>query len=346
MILIQNDKIEDIKLRHYESIQPYALSMLNYYLAFFDAVGNGGFSVPDLHGKIPVLESRHHSTLTASSEILFDLKDGKLKVTKEILKEVLLHGKSATIDLNITSSQAKTIFKLFGEIKKRLDTIIIGSAMELQDIIDNAGFHFPQKSIELSCINWVFYYGKLGKDGYKLKDGKWTTYTLTSELGLSVCPYCNRNWIVTVTDENVPGTTKKIVNPQLDHFFSQEEQPQFAVSFYNLIPSCEACNARIKKRIQFNFNDYIHPYVNCYGNDSKFEAMPTDLDSQQGKGNNFKVSLAHNKNIDKKLKSKIEKSHTTFQIENIYEQHGDIIADLYKKNTCIAMTTLMCYRRV
>lgn len=331
MILIENDKINEIKKKHHDAIFPYSLTMLEFYLAFFNSVGNGIFEKPNSGGRLDVLEARFHSTLIAASEIFFDLKNGQLKVTKNILKEVITTGSSSSIDLILTNVEAIRLFNLFKKVKGDLYNILMGSPEKLQEIVDSGILKFPAGSIESSCIKEVFNYGKYGNKGFALAKNRWTTYTLTSELNLFVCPYCNRNWIVTVTNNDVKGTKKKIVNPQIDHFFSQEEQPQFSVSFYNLIPSCEACNSRIKKRIQFNYKEYLHPYKNCYGNYAKFETIAKDLDSQQGLANNFNVGLIYDQKINASLKSRIEKSHKTFQIETIYEQHGDIISDLYYK---------------
>ncbi len=332
MILIYKEEIKDIEGYHYKAIQPYAAAVLKLYIALFDAIGNGQVQRKNSNDKVDVLSNQtlHHSTIYASVRVLFDKTVSEDDITIDLLEKILTTGKSP-VQLSITDSKAKLLFTLFSSVLTELDDILKGSAEVLQKIVDRNVFSFPKDTIELDCINWVFNYKRFRKDGFKLNGKRWDAYTLTSELGLSVCPYCNRNWIVTVTEENETGSNIKIVNPQLDHFFSQEEQPLFAVSFYNLIPSCEACNARLKKSIQFNFHDFLHPYVNCYGKTSYFDTIPRDLASQQGKAGNFMVRLHHDRNIDPLLKAKIQKNHETFQIENIYQQHGDVIADLYRK---------------
>lgn len=54
---------------------------------------------------------------------------------------------------------------------------------------------------------------------------------------LSICPYCS--------EENIEPTdnTKK----QIDHFLPKRQYPFFALSFYNLIPSCGTCNEIVNK---------------------------------------------------------------------------------------------------
>lgn len=55
--------------------------------------------------------------------------------------------------------------------------------------------------------------------------------------GLSVCPYCNRDYINSRAD-SVSGA-------QLDHFFNRSTYPLFSICLYNLIPVCGTCN-RVK----------------------------------------------------------------------------------------------------
>ena len=54
--------------------------------------------------------------------------------------------------------------------------------------------------------------------------------TLTEDLKINVCPYCNRNFI------NQKGGI------EIDHYFSKSQYPLFSLSFYNLIPCCHSCN--------------------------------------------------------------------------------------------------------
>lgn len=56
---------------------------------------------------------------------------------------------------------------------------------------------------------------------------------LVNESRMYVCPYCNRNFINSRDDR---------MGSQLDHFYPVAEYPFFAVSLYNLIPSCNVCN--------------------------------------------------------------------------------------------------------
>ncbi|MEG3310337.1 hypothetical protein [Streptococcus sp. SS-4456] len=89
---------------------------------------------------------------------------------------------------------------------------------------------------------------------------------LVRELGITVCPYCNRNYINNRGDRFAA---------QMDHFYSKDEFPWLAVSLYNLIPSCGACN-HIKGTKDFN----VHPFIksDVEKNEVKFSYQQTTSD--------------------------------------------------------------------
>lgn len=57
------------------------------------------------------------------------------------------------------------------------------------------------------------------------------------DLDITVCPYCNRNYIF-----NFKKTKSLNTIAQLDHFFDKSTYPYFSVSIFNLVPSCQTCN--------------------------------------------------------------------------------------------------------
>lgn len=52
-------------------------------------------------------------------------------------------------------------------------------------------------------------------------------------LEVTVCPYCNRNFVNSALDKTMCD---------LDHFYEKSEYPILAISFYNLVPVCHYCN--------------------------------------------------------------------------------------------------------
>ncbi len=79
--------------------------------------------------------------------------------------------------------------------------------------------------------------------------------------GATTCPYCNYNKLDLVPKIGTAGVAKKnIAYLDLDHFFAKVQNPFFAVSFFNLIPSCHSCNSVDKGSKEFTLDTQIHPY--------------------------------------------------------------------------------------
>ena len=63
------------------------------------------------------------------------------------------------------------------------------------------------------------------------------------EQGITVCPYCNRQYIGVISSNNEKYGQ---ATGDIDHFFSQSNFPLFAESLYNFVPSCKVCNSLFK----------------------------------------------------------------------------------------------------
>lgn len=67
--------------------------------------------------------------------------------------------------------------------------------------------------------------------------------SLVKNLGVTVCPYCNRNYINSRDDK---------LGCEFDHYYCKDKYPFFALTLSNLIPSCGTCN-RIKSKNHYEF---------------------------------------------------------------------------------------------
>ena len=78
-----------------------------------------------------------------------------------------------------------------------------------------------------------------GLNDYVDRKGTYNSYTLFDLMGVSVCPYCEHEFL-----EEVDVCGKKRRTMEFDHFFPKGdgEYPGLAMCFYNLIPSCKPCN--------------------------------------------------------------------------------------------------------
>ena len=146
--------------------------------------------------------------------------------------------------------EAKSLFQYY---QKNLDEIVCCPANELEK-----RYNQFLKDNEIDYMNSSFvkymkslYSGFMGDDN---KEGRQHAYWLLEQLGINVCPYCNRAYITTIYIKE--NNDIKKVRPDFDHFLSEEKFPLFTLSFYNLIPSCHQCN-RLKRTEQFDHNPWM-----------------------------------------------------------------------------------------
>lgn len=139
-------------------------------------------------------------------------------------------------------------------------------------------------------------------------------YWLSESLRVNVCPYCNRQYTFTTYKSG----KNKGVRPQFDHFLPKSKYPYFALSFYNLIPSCPTCNhAKGEDKIKIN------PYVNGFGTKCKFTIDKLDkciLNSNRDLWNiNLPAAGTHVSHIN------------AFALDSLYNQHKDYIEEMVTK---------------
>lgn len=157
-----------------------------------------------------------------------------------------------------------------------------------------SGYVSPQRKTNAHFFSIMY-------ETYREKHGE----ELIEKLGLTVCPYCNRNYI---------NNGKEITTAELDHFFYKADNPIFALSFFNLIPCCHTCNHKKgKKKIE------ISPYMNRTTDKLlRFSFIPksiTDIDIEI-------------ETIEPKMKSNIEKLH----LKELYQCHKDLVYEIIHKS--------------
>lgn len=180
---------------------------------------------------------------------------------------------------------------------------------------DDKGNRRLDQNSELSEIFIkCFEYDKFSK---KSTGVKWDAYELCAALKVNVCPYCNRQFVYTVMEQNDKKRKDKIVRPELDHYLPKAFFPMYALSFYNLIPCCHSCNSSIKGTNELDIEKHIHPYIQSKA-EMYFEYEK--LHMEEGKK---KVQI----NIKYKQDDKHKLEHTCnfFQTKNIYQYHEAIV---------------------
>lgn len=84
-------------------------------------------------------------------------------------------------------------------------------------------------------------------------------------LKISVCPYCNRNFITTISSAN--GGTRQ---GQFDHYRSKSKEPWFALSLRNLVPACGYCNHKKSDETDL----VLYPYKEGMDSYYRFRTRP------------------------------------------------------------------------
>lgn len=130
------------------------------------------------------------------------------------------------------------------------------------------------------------------------------------ELQVTVCPYCNRNFV---------NSTYKRTMCDLDHFYDKETYPILAVSFHNLVPVCHACNhAKASKAISYS------PHNMKFNTDDllSFDFFVTGMDY-----------ISDNKQIGIEIdcSSVFESNVKELKLREVYQIHSDIVQECIKK---------------
>jgi hypothetical protein len=161
-----------------------------------------------------------------------------------------------------------------------------------------------------------------------LANNKKRAYDFAHKLQINVCPYCNRNYTVTVIEKN---NGERTVRPDFDHFFPKSKYPLLALSFYNLIPSCSICNRSIKGAKQVVYGKFIHPYEEAFSSDLKFNYIAKDTNSAMGIKKNLEIKELLSA-TNKGKAGKCNNNFKLFKLKEIYQtSHLDEVADIIRK---------------
>ena len=348
MIQIQPSNLQSTAENHWRHCKPYSIKVIAFYKDFFNRIGNKKFVNFSINGKespkkLYGLDANTIKTMIQPFLKKDNQKKGKSKTDINHIK-TLLSSKDLSRIKNINHlNYYRELLKFVETIEKDIDEILKGvpnvlNKIKIKSIYDNLN------SDRVFIIQQIFRYDILINKGFQINDNgeksTWGSYRLTSDIAFNSCVYCNRNWIITVGDQ-----VNKTTNPQLDHFFSKSDFPILRLSFYNLIPSCETCNSRVKGSVEFEYNKNLHPYDNGYGNNAKFIAIGKDVESVQGYASNFSIKLLYEDLIPNNLKSQIEENHKLFEIDKLYEAHGDIVSELFLRKRLFSISYLQTLKK-
>lgn len=138
------------------------------------------------------------------------------------------------------------------------------------------------------------------------RDNKETVRTtLRKKLKVDYCTYCEQTQITSGTHE-------------LDHYLPKSEFPILALNFYNLIPSCKACNQTFKGS---KTKPILNPFFESYDNNGVFDFPIYKLERDE-------LSIL-NKSENLKIREKVNNSiNDVLNIQKRYNEEPDIIKDI------------------
>lgn len=130
------------------------------------------------------------------------------------------------------------------------------------------------------------------------------------ELQVTVCPYCNRNFV---------NSTYKRTMCDLDHFYDKETYPILAVSFYNLVPVCHACNhAKASNAISYSPHNTKFNTDDLLSFDFYIGGIDYWVDNKQ---------IGIEIDCSRELESNVQE----LKLREVYQIHSDIVQECIKK---------------
>lgn len=244
------------------------------------------------------------------NQILFDkhIEQISLKVKEKVKKALTRYYRT------LTTIKCLRYLTQDGIIERLLKS----NPTELKSLISYFETYFPTSLEKGEELNKVLRNEIFGKEYDNWSERTiYGAYKFVEQLDLKTCPYCNRNYTFIVNERDGK------LRPEIDHFYPQSIYPFFAMSFYNLIPSCTICN---HTKSDTQKDDLIHPYE-VKSTDIHFTYIPNSINFtvvEQEKYNfsNFEIEISGSG-------SNIE----LFKLEELYKQHKDIVLELLIKKS-------------
>lgn len=158
----------------------------------------------------------------------------------------------------------------------------------------------------------------------------WDAYKYTELLNISVCPYCDRQFIHTFINK------EKKMRAVLDHFYAKSLYPYLAISIFNLVPCCNICNSSFKHDVDLYNEEIVYPFEEEFKNNVEFRIKAKSYLGLIGLDADIEIEF-YIKTKNSSLRSKIEKSIELFALKEVYSNHKlfttSLIRSIYINNS-------------
>jgi hypothetical protein len=199
-------------------------------------------------------------------------------------------------------------------IDDSLKLLITASPERFQGIIASQRITYPSFFVPGSDDNYILR-NIFITHCYDSKDFDKLSFIMA--IAIDTCPYCNRSYTYYLSKNSQ-------LKPQIDHFYPKDKYPFLAISFYNLIPSCQTCNGfGAKEDKDPDIVGLINPYL-LNADNFKFTYKILSI--------NFLNPLIDKKSIQVKFINQISGHLNVFKLIELYEQHSDHVIELIVKS--------------
>jgi len=248
----------------------------------------------NVYNTIEILKDNSYSNINS------DIKDFLLDLDFEengIIKENILFMSHQEI-FTIVNDFFENLENCFGNNAKQ---IFLNTSVEI-----SCSFSTIDNDEKIKCIKKFISrkYNKMYKNFRTSYAKKLIEYS-----DMRICPYCNRNYINIIENEN------RTIIPDLDHFYPKSKYPFLSVVLSNLVPSCLSCNERIKGSIDF-YSQAMYPPNKLFG------IIEFDFDIYLNK-----IYLKNYESLDDEYKVLVD----TFLIQESYATHTEILKSITNK---------------
>lgn len=166
-------------------------------------------------------------------------------------------------------------------------------------------------------------------------------YDIFQKLGVRTCPYCNRHYTFTLNSE----TGKFKTRPQFEHFHDKATYPFFAVTFFNLVPSCGECNLG-KRNNPCGVNPYFDDFKSKFIIVKPVQEVTKELGTEKLNVNEI-LNISSEEDFSVNFDSTPngtpsedeEKNIETLGLRPLYNMHKDYVMEIVEKAAAYGVGT-------
>lgn len=262
------------------------------------------------------------------------VKDKNEKMHRCYIEQTALNRLEERIERQIT--EYKFLIKLFGDTKEKRRSCIVKFCIldDLEELIEifekfflsvyKFSYKEPGNKKEKDIVKRVrnLLDDILNYRGFNVGENiideqgeecEWNRHLFVANIGIKVCPYCNRQYITSYTAKDESDKT----TADIDHYYPKSLYPYLQMNIYNMIPSCSVCNSKMKGKSD---ERHLNPYKDSTES-LKFEISLNDFEG-------LYASEVKEIIINKQGNPRAMASNVVFKLDKVYQVHTKEISKL------------------